>query len=77
MDDDGVFAEIGDLYSAIMEALDGASADSAQSALAMAILMTGEYGGFEGPALLAWIDDTAAAARIAAHRLPPRHLMVS
>jgi hypothetical protein len=77
MDDDGVFAEIGDLYSAIMAALDGASADTAQSALAMAILMTGEYGGLEGPALLAWIDETATAARIAAHRMPSQRLMVS
>ena len=55
--------EVTGLYVGVMRALEGASTAAAQSALAMALLMTGEQLGLEGRDLADWIDETANDAK--------------
>ncbi len=71
-EDDSPLDELGRLYVAVMDALDGASPRRAQAALSMAVLMTGEYNGLEGPDLLAWIDQTSNSAKTIVRNLPAR-----
>ncbi len=66
--------EITRLYLGLMQTLDGASLPAVRSALAMAMLMTGENSGLEGSDLLDWIDQTGNEARAVIGRSPaPRH----
>ncbi|MBI4922996.1 MAG: hypothetical protein HY834_14725 [Devosia nanyangense] len=55
--------EVTSIYVGVMRALEGASTAAAQSALAMAMLMTGEHLGLEGKDLADWIDETANDAK--------------
>jgi hypothetical protein len=71
-DTDSPLDELSRLYLAVMDALDGVSPRRAQAALSMAVLMTGEHNGLEGPELLAWIDQTSNSAKTIAHNLPAR-----
>ena len=71
-DDQSPLAELTGLYTAVMAALDGASAHRAQAALSMAVLMTGEHMGLEGPELIAWIDQTSNGAKAIVRSLPAR-----
>jgi hypothetical protein len=69
---DGALDELGDLYLKIMDALEGSGPTRAQAALSMALVMTGEYLGFAGPDLIAWIDQTSTRAKTVAQNLPAR-----
>jgi hypothetical protein len=64
--------EVTDLYLGLMAALHGANRAAARSALAMAIVITGERSGLAGQPLLDWIDTIATAARSAVLKPPPR-----
>ncbi len=57
--------EITTLYLGLMQALAGASLPSIRSALAMAVLMTGENSGLDGDDLVEWIDQTGDEAKAA------------
>jgi hypothetical protein len=63
--------EVTDLYLGLMAALHGANREAARSALAMAVVMSGERSGLKGQSLLDWIDSIATAARSAVLK-PPR-----
>ena len=63
--------EVTDLYLGLMAALHGANRPAARSALAMAIVMTGERSGLDGQPLLDWIDSIVTAARAAVLKPPP------
>ena len=66
--------EITTLYLGLMQALDGASLPAVRSALAMAVLMTGENSGLGGADLVDWIDETGNEAKaVLGHATPPRH----
>ena len=68
-------APLGDLaglYVAVMNVLEGASAPQAQAVLSMAILMTGEHMGLDGPDLIAWIEQTGDSAKAVASNRPAR-----
>lgn len=66
--------EITTIYIGLMQALDGASLTAVRSALAMAVLMTGENSGLDGEALTEWIDETGNEAKaVIGQTLPPRH----
>ena len=66
--------EITRLYLGLMQTLDGASLPAIRSALAMAMLMTGENSGLDGPDLLDWIEQTGNEAKAVISRSPtPRH----
>lgn len=66
--------EITRVYLGLMQALDGASLPAVRSALAMALLMTGENSGLAGAELLDWIEQTGEEARaVIAHSSAPRH----
>jgi hypothetical protein len=66
--------EITTLYLGLMQALDGASLSAVRSALAMAVLMTGENSGLGGEDLLEWIDQTGNEAKaVLSHQALPRH----
>ncbi len=62
--------EVSCLYIELMQALEGASTSAIRSALAMAMLMTGEHQGLTGHALAEWIDGTSANAKAALRPRP-------
>ena len=57
--------EVSCVYVEVMQALEGASTAATRSALAMAVLMTGEHLGLTGQALIDWIDETGNNAKAA------------
>jgi hypothetical protein len=62
------------LYLRLMRALDGASLPAVRSALAMAMLISGENSGLSGEELLDWIDQTGNEAKAVLARPDlPRH----
>jgi hypothetical protein len=61
----GRTGEVAELYLGLIAVLHGASPTATRAALALAIVMSGEYAGLTGDALLAWIDDITASARSA------------
>ncbi|RYE09964.1 MAG: hypothetical protein EOP22_06845 [Hyphomicrobiales bacterium] len=66
--------EITTLYLGLMAALAGASLPAIRSALAMAVLMTGENSGLDGDDLVAWIDQTGDEAKaVLGSPHAPRH----
>lgn len=64
--------EVADLYVGLMSVLRGSSRPAAQSALAMAVVMSGEQSGLSGHALLDWIDSITASARATVVKPPKR-----
>jgi hypothetical protein len=66
--------EVMRLYLRLMRALDGASLPAVRSALAMAVLISGENSGLSGEELLDWIEQTGNEAKaVLAHSCLPRH----
>lgn len=63
IDNEALAQEVIGIYVGVMRALEGASMAAAQSALAMAMLMTGEHLGLTGKDLADWIDETANDAK--------------
>ncbi len=64
-------SEVSDLYADIMSTLEGASTGAIRAALSMAVVMSGESIGLSGDALVDWIEDTGADAKLALAGRPP------